>query len=61
MASVYTTYDSLPIFLSVEDLCSVLSIGRNTAYDMVRAGQIKSIRCGRQIRIPKAAVQDLVQ
>ena len=25
------------------------------------AGQIKSIRCGRQIRIPKAAVQDLVQ
>ena len=61
MSITYTTFDSLPLFLSVEDICAVLGIGRNTAYDMVRAGQIKSIRCGRQIRIPKDSLQSLMQ
>lgn len=61
MAISYTTFDSLPIFLSVSQLSNVLGIGKNTAYEMVNAGQIKSIRCGRQIRIPKDSLQSLIQ
>ena len=34
----------------------ILGIGRNTAYELVRSGQIKSLRIGRKIRIPKAEV-----
>ncbi len=48
----------LPLVLKVEDLMPVLCIGRNTAYELVRSGQIRSIRVGRQLRIPRDAVMD---
>jgi len=34
----------------------ILGIGRNTAYELVHSGQIKGIRIGRNIRIPKSEV-----
>ena len=48
--------DDLPAILSVEDLMGFLGIGKNSAYSLVRSGQIKSIRIGRQIRITREAV-----
>ena len=48
--------DDLPLALRVEDLMPILGIGRNTAYELVRSGQIRSIRVGRKIRVPKDAV-----
>ena len=58
--SKYRSYDELPLLLKVEDLMSVLGIGRNTAYELVRTRQIFSIRIGRQLRIPKQALIDFV-
>jgi excisionase family DNA binding protein len=52
------SFDDLPVILRVEDLTTILDIGRNTAYELVRSGQIRSVRVGRQIRIPKEAVQE---
>ncbi len=52
----YRSFDDLPLTLRVEDLMPILDIGRNTAYELVRSGQIKSIRIGKQIRIPKNEV-----
>lgn len=52
----YHSADELPLVLTVEDLMPVLCIGRNAAYDLVRSGQIRSLRIGRQIRIPPVAV-----
>lgn len=52
-----TSYDELPLTLRVEDLMPILGIGRNTAYELVRSGQIRSIRIGRQLRVPKEALQ----
>lgn len=60
LSDPYTTFDSLPLFLTVEQLCAVLGIGKNTAYNLLRSGQIKSIRCGHQIRIPKDALQNII-
>ena len=54
----YHSFDDLPLTLRVEDLIEILHIGRNTAYELVRSGQIHSIRIGRQLRIPKEAVQE---
>ena len=58
MASNYHSFDELPLTLRVEDLMPILDIGRNTAYELVRCGKIRSIRIGRQLRIPKDAIQD---
>ena len=58
---VYRSYDELPLALRVEDLMPLLGIGRNTAYELVRCGQIRSIRVGRQLRIPKDAVIDFIR
>ena len=37
------------------DVSKILGIGKNTAYDFIRSGAIKSVRVGRQIRVPKSA------
>ena len=36
----------------------ILDIGRNTAYELIRCGKIRSIRIGKQLRIPKQALID---
>ena len=47
--------------LKVEELMPILRIGRNTAYELVRSGQIRSIRIGRSYRIPKGAIEEYLQ
>lgn len=61
MNTKYRSYDELPLTLRVEDLMSILDIGRNTAYELVRCGKIRSIRIGKQLRIPKQAVIDYLR
>ena len=58
MSSNYHSFEELPLTLRVEDLMPILGIGRNTAYELVCSGKIRSIRIGRQLRIPKDAIQD---
>ena len=60
MENKYRSLDDLPLALRVEDLMPILGIGRNTAYELVRSGQIRSIRVGRKIRVPKDAVADFL-
>ena len=50
----------LPVTLRVEDLMPILGIGRNTAYELIRSRQIRSIRVGRQIRIPREALLEFL-
>lgn len=50
----------LPVTLRVEDLMPLLGIGRNTAYELIRSRQIRSIRVGRQIRIPREALLEFL-
>ena len=47
--------------LCVEDLMPILGIGRNTAYRLVRSGEIRSIKVGRQIRIPRQVLLDYLE
>ena len=56
MKQLCKSIDELPISLRVEDLMPILGIGRNTAYELVRTGKIRSVRVGRQLRIPRDAV-----
>ena len=56
MASKHISFDDIPLVMTVEDLMHILQVGRNTAYELVRSGEIKSIRVGRQIRITRDAL-----
>ena len=47
--------------LTIDELCSALMIGRNTAYRLLNSGAIKAFRIGRCWKIPKAAVRDFLE
>ena len=61
MANKYRSRDDLPVTLRVEELMPILGIGRNTAYELVRSGKLRSIRVGRQMRIPKNALIEFLE
>jgi len=46
--------------VTVKELAEMLCIGRNTAYELVRANIIPNIKIGRQVRISKEAVIEYV-
>ena len=52
--------DELPLFLTVAEASQVLRIGRNIVYELVRCGQLPSVKLGRQIRISKKALLDFM-
>ena len=58
--TVYRSIEELPLVLNIEILMAILNIGRNSAYELVRSGQIRSFRIGTQIRIPRQAVADFL-
>lgn len=57
----YTHYDQLPLILSVDELTKILGIGKNTAYDLIRCGKIRSVRIGHKIKIPKDSLLDFLK
>jgi excisionase family DNA binding protein len=46
--------------LTVEEAAALLGISRAFAYEAVRRGEIPSIRIGRRVLVPKAALERLV-
>ena len=61
MDKKYQSLESLPLALSVDDLMDILNVGKNTAYSLVKSGQLRSIRIGRQLRIPRDALREFLQ
>ena len=61
MENKYRSLADLPMTLRAEELMPVLGIGRNTAYELVRSGKLRSIRVGRQVRIPKNALIEFLE
>lgn len=44
--------------LKIDDIMKILQIGRNSAYKLINDGVIKSIKVGKNIRIPKTYLLD---
>ena len=42
-----------PDVLTPEDVMHFLSIGRNTVYNILKTGELSSVKVGKQYRIPK--------
>jgi excisionase family DNA binding protein len=47
--------------LSVEEAAHVLGIGRGSAYEAVRRGELPAIRIGKRLVVPRAALQRLLE
>ena len=52
-----TSFEALPEFLTPDECRVYLGIARGTCYDLLRRGEICSVRFGKLIRVPKAALQ----
>ena len=51
-----------PLCISVPAAARMLGVSRNTGYEMVRLGQLPTIRCGRRrLVVPKAALMKMLQ
>ena len=46
--------------ISVKELCDILQTGKNTAYNLLRAGHIHSIKIGSTYKIPKKYLIDYI-
>ena len=47
--------------LNVSDLCSLLQIGKNSAYKLLQSGTIPSVLIAGKYRIPKQSVIQLIE
>ena len=48
---VYTSYEDIPVMMTVEEFGRLMRVSRNTAYAFVRDGLVPTVKVGRQIRI----------
>lgn len=53
-----SSYDEM---ITLDDLCEMLSIGKNTAYQLLQTGQIRAFKIGRIWKIPRDSVSEFVE
>ncbi len=49
-----------PALMTVDEVAKQLRVGRNSAYMLVKTGQLRCIKIGRTIRVPRAAVIEFI-
>lgn len=54
---MFNEYEEL---ITIDELQTILSIGKNTAYDLLRTKKIKAFRIGRVWKIPKKSVEEYI-
>jgi excisionase family DNA binding protein len=50
-----------PLFLRISEAARLLSMSRSAAYAAIRAGQLPSVRVAGKWRIPRAALERLLE
>ena len=46
------------LLLTVSEVQEALGIGRNSTYALIQSGKLKSIRVGKLIKVPRAALEE---
>ena len=54
-------YNNPNELITIDELCNILAIGRNTAYDLLINKKIKAFKIGRIWKISKLAVEDYIR
>jgi len=47
--------------LTVDEAAHLLGIGRDLAYSLSRTGQLRTVRLGRRILVPRDAIRELLE
>src|SRR5207302_168417 len=53
----HTLFGDLPEYLTVDECRTYLGLSRGLCYDLLRRGLLPSVKFGRLIRVPKAALE----
>lgn len=51
---------SVKLTHKVEEVGPLLGLGRNSIYELIRSGTLRSIRVGRKILVPKSAIEEFL-
>jgi excisionase family DNA binding protein len=54
--TVIKRHDDLPDLVTPDEARAFLRVGRNAIYDLIKSGALPSVRFGKLIRVPKAAL-----
>lgn len=46
--------------ISFEELCEILAIGKNVAYQLLTGKKIKAFKIGKKWKIPKTSIKDFI-
>lgn len=50
-----------PALVEIDGLCSMLGIGKNTAYELLNNGDIDAFKIGTVWKIPRKSVEDFIE
>ena len=50
-----------PALIRVDEAAKYLAIGRSTLYELIARGDVPTVHIGRAVRIPTAALNELVK
>ena len=53
--------DDYPDVLLPDEAREILSIGRNMIYKLLKSGELKAVRIGKQYRIPKRSLEEFIK
>ena len=56
-----SNYEHIPDVLTIPELQKVLRVGRSTAYRLIKTSELRCIRIGRSIRIPREYVLEFIE
>ena len=53
--------DEALMTMTVSEAARVLGISRSSAYECVRRGELRAVRLGRRLVVPRSAITELLQ
>jgi len=61
MMSALPQEDGLPLALSIPEAAKMLGISKSLAYELAARGDLRTIRLGRRIVVPRVVVTELLR
>ena len=55
-----TSNNTAPLAHRIEDACNRLGIGRTMLYELIKAGELRTIKIGTRTLIPEADLQKVI-
>ena len=50
-----------PALITIDDAARLLSLGKTSVYELIRSKRLESVKIGKSLRIPSAAVSKFIE